>query len=90
MSKQLYPKPTPKARKKTKAPKENLWKRPYHVQYTDPAGELEPEWGHYNTELDVKADAWYRVKVLGFHTQATLYDRDELRKQMKGVPDEEA
>jgi hypothetical protein len=77
MSKQLYPKPAPKARKKNKQPKKSLWNRPFHVLYTDPAGELDPEWGHYNTELEVKTDSWYRVKLLGFHTNARLYDRDE-------------
>jgi hypothetical protein len=81
MSKQLYPKPSPKPKKK--ASKENLWNRPFHVQYTDPAGELDPEWGHYNTELEVKTDAWYRVKLLGFHTQARLYDRDEVKAIME-------
>ena len=84
MSKQLYPKPKPNV-SRSRPNKENLWKRPYHVLYTDPAGEIDSEWGHYNSELEVKMAAWYRARLLGFHTQATLYDRDEVRDQLKGA-----
>lgn len=77
MSKRLYPRPKASVRK---AAKENVLERPYHVQYSDPSGDLDPEWGHYNSELAVRTDAWYRVKLLGFHTEATLYDRDEMKQ----------
>lgn len=80
MSKQLYPQPKPARRKKARTPKEDLTKLPYHVEYSDPSGDLEPEWKHYTSELAVKVDAWFRCKVLGFTPAATLYTRDELKE----------
>lgn len=81
MSKVLYPKPSHQPRKKKAVTKENLNNRPYHVQYTDPTGELDTEWRHYNSELAVKVGAWFQCKVLGFLPNATLFTRDELKSQ---------
>jgi hypothetical protein len=83
MSKQLYPKPKAKPRKRSKTPKENLLNRPYHVEYSDDAGDM-TEWGHYNSELEVKVAAWYRCKFLGFTPAATLYSREEVHERLDG------
>ena len=83
MSKQLYPKPRPASAKKTK-PKDDPFDHPYHVYYEDPSGELEPEWKHYNTEEAAKADAWMKCRLVGFHTKATLFGRDEFNEQALG------
>jgi hypothetical protein len=83
MSKRLYPKPKARVQKRSKAPKENMLNRPFHVQYTDPNNELEPEWGHYSSELEVKVASWWRCRFLGFTPAATLYNRDEVYKAME-------
>lgn len=75
MPKQLYPKPP---QHKPNRQKEDLSDRPYHVEYSDPDGLLEPEWGHYNTELGVKVGAWYNSRFLGFRRQAVLFEKEEL------------
>lgn len=75
MSKILYPKPSPKS----KTAKNSLKNRLYHVKYTDPNNELDPEWRYYNSELAVKVGSWYHCKVLGFHSAATMYERDEIK-----------
>lgn len=82
MSKVLYPKPS-HAQLKKAVRKENPFNRPYHVYYSDPSGELEPEWRHYTTELAVKIGAWYQCRALGFLKNATLYTRDELKDMDK-------
>lgn len=82
MSKRLYPKP--KSRRNRSQPAEDLLNRPYHVQYTDPDNPTAmTEWGHYNNELEVKLDAWYRCRVLGFTPAATLYTREEVYKELE-------
>ena len=80
MSKVLYPKPSQPRPKKKPVRKENPNNRPYHVYYTDPSNEIDPEWRHYTSELAVKLGAWYQCKVLGFLPQATLYTREELKE----------
>jgi len=83
MSKRRYPK-SKTVVKKRKAPKEDLLNRPYHVEYTDPENPTAmTEWGHYNSELQVKLDAWYRCRLLGFTPAATLYTREEVYEAMK-------
>lgn len=81
MSKRLYPKPKPERSKKFSPPKENMLNRPYHVFYSDPNETVKSEWRHYNSELAVKADAWYQCRLLGFRPSAVLYSRDELRAE---------
>jgi hypothetical protein len=78
MSKVLYPRPKTPVRKKV-APKKHEDKRPYQVRYSDPSGDLTPEWRGYNSELAVKIGAWFRCRVLGFQPEATLYTREELQ-----------
>lgn len=79
MSKQLYPKP-PHPQKIKKSPvRVDPRRRPFHVEYTDPSGQLTPQWGFYNTELGVKLAAWYTCVFLGFRKAATLFDRDEVK-----------
>lgn len=80
MSKVLYPKPSPQPLPKKAAHKENPNDLPYHVYYSDPSGELSPEWRHYTSELAVKVGSWYMCKVLGFLRYATLYTREELKQ----------
>ena len=84
MSKQLYPKPKPAAKRHAKT-QENLFDRPFHVYYYDPDNPTATsEWRHYTSETAVKADAWYRCEVLGFTPAATLYSRDEFLEGVMG------
>lgn len=76
MSKQLYPKPQHPKPKRQQV-RDNPFDHPYHVYYEDPNGELESEWKHYDSEAAVKADAFYKCRVLGFHSKATLFTADE-------------
>lgn len=88
MSKQLYPKPPePTPRRKLKS-KDNPFKHRYHVLYEDPDGGMDPEWKHYDSEAAVKADAFTKVRLIGFHTKATLYDHDEYNAMMLGPADD--
>lgn len=77
MSKVLYPKPR-QVKQRTTLPLEVLEQRPFHVEYTDPREDLAPEWKYYNSETAVKADAWFRCRLLGFRPRAVLYNRDEV------------
>jgi hypothetical protein len=75
MSKVLYPKVHPTTIKKAKSRKRISV--PYHVLYTDPSGQLDPEWRHYTHEAIVRVAAWYHCKFSGFRPSATLYTTNE-------------
>lgn len=77
--KRLYPKTKSHKSKPRRArpSKSNPLIKPYHVYYEDSNQQIEPEWKHYSSELAVKADAWYRCRLLGFHNKATLFDKKE-------------
>lgn len=81
MSKQLYPKP-PEPRRKKLAQRDNPLSHRYHVLYEDPTGAVEHEWKHYDSEAAVKADAFTKVKLIGYHTKATLYSHHEYYELM--------
>lgn len=87
MSKILYPKSSTPHPKPKKHHSKSAYNMPYHVFYNDPSEQIDAEWKHYNSELAVKLDSWYRCKFLGFHTQATLYDKHEFNEGVLGKGD---
>jgi hypothetical protein len=84
MSKQLYPK-VAEPSKKHVASRENPLVYRYHVLYEDPSGQVPPEWKHYDSEAAVKADAFTKVRMVGFHTKATLYSTQEYIEMLDDV-----
>jgi hypothetical protein len=81
----LYPRSKANKPQKKRHPQEDLSKRAFHVEYSDPDNpDVEPEWRHYNTELEVKVGAWYNIKFLGFNKRAVMYTREELEAQKQG------
>jgi len=84
--KRLYPKTKSRKPKKIRPTRGNAFDKPYHVYYEDANQQIEPEWKHYNSELAVKADSWYRCRILGFHNKATLFDKKEFEHGAAGSP----